>query len=96
MKRRNSFAIVVGALLAIAGAANAENQFDSRPTTSRATSDQSDGDYYTNVSGNRVHRPTFSVEQPSGATAQCGDGSYSFSQHQRGTCSHHGGVARWL
>jgi len=33
---------------------------------------------------------------PSGATAQCRDGSYSFSKHRRGTCSHHGGVAAWL
>ena len=33
---------------------------------------------------------------PAGATAQCRDGTYSFSQHRRGTCSHHGGVARWL
>jgi hypothetical protein len=31
-----------------------------------------------------------------GATAQCRDGSYSFSEHHRGTCSHHGGVASWL
>jgi hypothetical protein len=31
-----------------------------------------------------------------GATAQCGDGTYSFSRHARGTCSHHGGVSRWL
>jgi hypothetical protein len=33
---------------------------------------------------------------PSGATARCRDGSYSFSQHRSGTCSHHGGVAVWL
>jgi Protein of unknown function (DUF3761) len=33
---------------------------------------------------------------PAGATAECRDGSYSFSQHRRGTCSHHGGVSRWL
>ena len=33
---------------------------------------------------------------PAGATAQCGDGTYSSSQHHSGTCSHHGGVARWL
>jgi hypothetical protein len=24
------------------------------------------------------------------------DGTYSFSQSRRGTCSHHGGVAKWL
>ena len=33
---------------------------------------------------------------PPGATAQCTDGTYSFSQHHSGTCSHHGGVAVWL
>jgi Protein of unknown function (DUF3761) len=33
---------------------------------------------------------------PPGATAQCRDGTYSFSQHHSGTCSHHGGVAVWL
>jgi hypothetical protein len=30
------------------------------------------------------------------ASAQCRDGTYSFSAHRRGTCSHHGGVAAWL
>ena len=33
---------------------------------------------------------------PPGATALCRDGTYSFSQHHSGTCSHHGGVAGWL
>ncbi len=33
---------------------------------------------------------------PVGATAQCRDGTYSFSQHHSGTCSYHGGVAAWL
>src|SRR5439155_9882859 len=33
---------------------------------------------------------------PPGATARCGDGTYSYSQHHSGTCSHHGGVAAWL
>ena len=33
---------------------------------------------------------------PPGATAKCRDGTYSFSQHHSGTCSHHGGVAVWL
>lgn len=32
---------------------------------------------------------------PSGATAQCADGSYSYSAHFSGTCSHHGGVRYW-
>ena len=33
---------------------------------------------------------------PPGATARCNDGTYSYSQHRSGTCSHHGGVATWL
>ncbi|MGW4401608.1 DUF3761 domain-containing protein [Amycolatopsis nivea] len=50
-------------------------------------------DYYRNSSGNCVHRPD---SNPSGATAQCDDGTYSYSQHRSGTCSHHGGVKQWL
>jgi hypothetical protein len=54
--------------------------------------------HYVNSSGNLVHSPahTVSGQAPSGATAQCRDGSYSFSQHRSGTCSHHGGVNNWL
>lgn len=51
---------------------------------------------YTNSSGQQVHRPEFAQAAPAGATAQCRDGSYSFSLHRRGTCSHHRGVATWL
>jgi len=54
------------------------------------------GDYYRNSNGNCVHRPQQATAPPSGASAQCKDGSYSFSQHRRGTCSGHGGVAQWL
>ena len=51
---------------------------------------------YVNVDGVRVPSPVFSETKPAGATARCRDGSYSFSQHRRGTCSHHGGVAEWF
>jgi len=37
-----------------------------------------------------------SAQPPPGATAQCRDGTYSFSRHHSGTCSYHGGVAVWL
>lgn len=40
--------------------------------------------------------PKSETSPPSGATALCMDGTYSFSQHRRGTCSHHGGVKKWL
>jgi hypothetical protein len=53
-------------------------------------------DYYRNVDGVCVHRPENADQPPAGATAQCNDGTYSFSQHRSGTCSHHGGVRRWL
>jgi hypothetical protein len=54
------------------------------------------GRSYINVDGERVPSPVFTKRAPAGATAQCRDGSYSFSRHRRGTCSRHGGVARWL
>ena len=56
----------------------------------------SNDNYYTNTTGNDVHSPAYSNTIPAGATAQCRDGTYSFSQSRRGTCSHHGGVATWL
>ena len=40
--------------------------------------------------------PVGAAPPPPGATAKCRDGTYSFSQHRSGTCSHHGGVAAWL
>lgn len=51
---------------------------------------------YQNSKGRCVHRPVRVPSAPGGATAQCRDGTYSFSQSRRGTCSHHGGVARWM
>lgn len=63
--------------------------------------------YYRNSAGNCIpspRRPRAGQAQgllgtsniPSGATARCRDGTYSFSQSRRGTCSRHGGVASWL
>ena len=52
--------------------------------------------YYTNSKGERVQSPTYYDKAPAGATALCRDGTYSFSRNRRGTCSRHGGVARWL
>jgi hypothetical protein len=53
-------------------------------------------DSYINSSGHCVHRPVRAPKAPPGASARCRDGTYSFSEHRRGTCSHHGGVAQWL
>lgn len=51
---------------------------------------------YINSSGKSICSPAAAAGPPAGATAQCVDGVYSFSQHRSGTCSGHGGVARWL
>jgi Protein of unknown function (DUF3761)/Glucodextranase, domain B len=51
---------------------------------------------YVNSAGNTVCSPEQSPTAPAGATAQCEDGTYSFSESRSGTCSHHGGVAKWL
>jgi Protein of unknown function (DUF3761) len=53
---------------------------------------------YINVHGVWIPSPVWTVsgEAPPGATAQCADGAFSFSQSASGTCSHHGGVRAWL
>ena len=53
---------------------------------------------YVNSYGQTIRRPAYTTngQAPAGASAQCADGSYSFSAHRRGTCSHHGGVAQWV
>jgi len=57
----------------------------------------SNNKHYTNSSGESVHSPAYSSGGvPAGATALCADGTYSFSRHRQGTCSHHGGVAKWF
>src|SRR5204862_8035932 len=51
---------------------------------------------YINRDGHEVLRPcgSWGDPRPARATARCADGTWSFSEHSRGTCSHHGGVAR--
>lgn len=56
----------------------------------------SSGDGYIDSEGHHVDSPTYAPSAPPGASAQCRDGTYSFSHSRRGTCSHHGGVAQWL
>jgi hypothetical protein len=72
--------------LALAGSANA----------SCLQSDEgelSNHNCYTNEFGNDLHSPAWSYDgPPPGTSAQCADGTYSFSQHRRGACSGHGGV----
>jgi Protein of unknown function (DUF3761)/Protein of unknown function (DUF1524) len=47
-------------------------------------------------SGGSSSTSSGSSSAPSGATAICRDGTYSYSAHRSGTCSHHGGVEEWL
>jgi Protein of unknown function (DUF3761) len=97
---------LLGLLLALALAAPVWPQAQPKPapsptaqaTAPATTSGSCAADYYRNSDGVCVHRPvkTQGSTVPQGATAQCRDGSYSFSQHRKGTCSRHGGVAKWL
>lgn len=66
------------------------------PSPANQTNELSNNDYYINSAGNSVHSPAYSDTIPAGASALCRDGTYSFSQSRRGTCSSHGGVAQWL
>jgi hypothetical protein len=56
------------------------------------------GDCYIAASGDCVPYPHKGGPQPPNATAQCADGSWSFSEHPyaSGTCHGHGGVQRYL
>ena len=46
----------------------------------------------------KLSRPIRDGARPrsSTPTAECNDGSYSYSEHASGTCSDHGGVEQWL
>ena len=74
--------------------ADARGSHASHPSRSYRESDLATQGTYTNVDGRHVHRPsrTVSGHRPAGASAHCSDGSWSFSRHARGTCSHHGGI----
>jgi Protein of unknown function (DUF3761) len=49
---------------------------------------------YVNSSGHVLHSPSCGQEHEK-RTAEWRDGSVSFSEHHRGACSYHGGVAHW-
>jgi hypothetical protein len=85
--------IFVAAALALAGSLSPAQARE--PNRQYEQAGYCGGDTYRNVSGHCVRRPVYADQPPAGATAQCRDGSYSFSEHHRGTCSHHGGVATW-
>jgi hypothetical protein len=90
--------MIRGLLVATAVAAAGFGAFGA-PTapTTISVADCPVGDYV-NSTGNCVQDP--SAPQPGGgvppgATAQCRDGDFSYSQHRSGTCSGHGGVSVW-
>lgn len=85
----------MAALAFVAAPAQARVPHHHKHHVTGTTNVVTDGDTYTNVDGRQIHRPVHSASKPAGASAKCGDGSYSFSAHRRGTCSHHGGVAMW-
>ena len=64
--------------------------------TKHITTSNIKGQGYINTQGNYVPSPKKSNLKPKGATARCYDGTWSFSQSRRGTCSGHGGVRNWL
>jgi len=76
--------ILAAVALALGGAATASAQ---------ATHTDCSRGYYKNVSGHCVHSPSSNAL---GATARCADGTFSYSEHASGTCSHYGGVAVWI
>lgn len=43
----------------------------------------------------KVTTRTPRTHHPKGATAKCSDGTYSMSESATGSCSGHGGVAKW-
>ena len=68
------------------------------PDASSGTPYSGSGDVpgYINSDGNWVPSPSTNPDLGyGGPTAVCADGTYSYSQHASGTCSHHGGVASW-
>lgn len=88
------------------GAVEVPKQVEPKPTKARPKTAQATpkapnpaecgSDYYRNTDGVCVHRPASGPGAADGATALCKDGSYSYSQNRRGTCSGHGGVRTWL
>jgi len=73
-----------------------KSYLSSKPASQKTVRTNSAVKFYTNTKGEKTQSPTHYNSQPSGATAICKDGTYSFSRSRRGTCSGHGGVSRWL
>lgn len=96
--RRFVLVLALAAILLPAFAQTSQQPSPNQPTPQQQQSKPkcTDTGTYVNSKGETVKRPENCSSAPQGATAQCADGTYSFSQSRRGTCSHHGGVAKWL
>ncbi|MGW8555464.1 DUF3761 domain-containing protein [Streptomyces tubercidicus] len=81
-------------------AGSADGDEPSEPTDDPAETGSSSGSGSSGTSGSSGDSGSSGgggqAQAPAGASAQCNDGTYSHSQHRRGTCSHHHGVATWL
>jgi hypothetical protein len=111
MRSRHKLLVAVALLLTLVpfhaigqNQAPSQSAPSSGSSSAKARSNQSedkdksctDNGKHVNSRGETVKRPETCSGAPKGATAQCRDKSYSFSRSRRGTCSHHGGVAKWL
>jgi resuscitation-promoting factor RpfB len=97
--RRLTSILALGTVLLASLTAQTSQPSPTQPTPQQQQKPQpkcTDNGTYVNSKGETVKRPENCSAVPQGATAQCRDGSYSFSKSRRGTCSHHGGVAKWL
>jgi hypothetical protein len=97
--RRLIFAVLIAACIA-APFSHAKSPREAQAYQSQEANDAdlTSHGHYVNKDGQEIHSPAKSKsgKAPPNASAQCRDGSYSFSTHHRGTCSRHGGVAQWL
>lgn len=83
MRISNIFALAAVAAFLFAGPAFARDH-------------QSDHSYYRSSDGAAVHGPTRETSAAYGpVSADCRDGTHSYSHHHQGTCSGHSGVASW-
>lgn len=105
MRRLHPYILAFSVLVLFLQQIAPQTQTPSKPSTTAATentkpkqrqSNCANSGTYVNSEGQTVRRPENCSAPPKGATAQCRDGTYSFSQSRRGTCSHHGGVTKWL
>jgi hypothetical protein len=63
--------------------------------TTQSFAYECNGRHYINSSGHLIHSPSCYGQHIHHISAHCRDGSISSSEHHRGTCSHHHGVAYW-